>query len=729
MIISIWRYSHLALAVSSFVFILVASITGIVLAFEPISEQLKPYAFDLDQHNLAETLTVLEDTYDEVITLERDHNNFLIADVITKDGDSQQFYINPETGEKVGDLIESAPIFKLMTNIHRSLFLKSTGRAMIGIASFLLFLIAVTGVILIAKRQGGISKWFSKVIKEDQKQYYHVVLGRYSLIPIVILTLTGVYLSMEKFSLLPEEKISHTYEFSEETPVTKLKIKDFLVFQKVSLSELKKVEFPFSDDPEDYFLVNLRDRELLVNQFSGTVLSEVQHPFVTLASSFSLNLHTGRGSIFWSVILLLATASILYFIYSGFAMTFQRRKQNAFIPKNIYTQNEAEYVILVGSETGSTYKPAKWVFDAIQNLGKKVFITEMNAYTNFPQMKELLVFTSTYGTGEAPTNANQFLEKLNAVENSANYSVVGFGSLAYPDFCEFAIDVNSALENRSNFTASTPLYKIHNQSVVDFKKWAADWSRHAGLTLEIEQDEHAVKLPKQHNFEVIQRSKLNLDETFTIQLRPKQKVSYQSGDLLVMYPKDDSVARYYSIGLSGKNILLSIKKHEFGVCSQYFSQLNSGDHVIASIQKNKHFHFPKEAKEVILIANGTGIAPFLGMLQEVRSHQQVHLFWGGRTKASFELYQDLVQKAIDSNQLSSLRLAYSREGKQKEYVQDLLSEHQDLIARVLNNKGTIMICGSLVMEKGVKETLENMTLNLWQSPLTEFKDQITSDCY
>lgn len=398
MIISIWRYSHLALAVSSFVFLVVASITGIVLAVEPISEQLKPYAFDLEQHSLAHTISVLEENYDEIITLERDHNNFLIADVITKEGESQQFYIHPQTGKKVGDLIESAPIFKLMTNIHRSLFLKSTGRAIIGIASFLLFLIAVTGVILIAKRQGGISKWFSKVIKEDQKQYYHVVLGRYSLIPIVVLTLTGVYLSLEKFSLLPKQTFTHNYDFTEEIPLKKIETKDFLLFKIMKLDDIKKIEFPFSDDPEDYFIVSLRDREMLVSQFTGSIVSELEYPFVALASSLSLNLHTGKGSIVWSVILLLSTASILYFIYSGFAMTLKRRKQHSFVPKNPYDPIDAEYVILVGSETGSTYLPARLVFDAIQHLGKKVFITEMNDYTQFPKMKELLIFTSTYET-------------------------------------------------------------------------------------------------------------------------------------------------------------------------------------------------------------------------------------------------------------------------------------------------------------------------------------------
>ena len=43
MTISIWRYSHLALAITASVFILLASVTGIILAFQPISEQLQPY--------------------------------------------------------------------------------------------------------------------------------------------------------------------------------------------------------------------------------------------------------------------------------------------------------------------------------------------------------------------------------------------------------------------------------------------------------------------------------------------------------------------------------------------------------------------------------------------------------------------------------------------------------------------------------------------------------------
>ena len=57
MTISVWRYSHLALAVSSFLFIALAAITGTILCFEPISEKVAGYrAADFSTTTLAEAI-------------------------------------------------------------------------------------------------------------------------------------------------------------------------------------------------------------------------------------------------------------------------------------------------------------------------------------------------------------------------------------------------------------------------------------------------------------------------------------------------------------------------------------------------------------------------------------------------------------------------------------------------------------------------------------------------
>ncbi|MBL4605505.1 MAG: PepSY domain-containing protein, partial [Flavobacteriaceae bacterium] len=577
MIISIWRYSHLALAISSFIFILIASITGIILALEPISEQLKPYAVDLENQSLAKTVYILQEKYDEVISVEKDHNDFIIASVITKEGNDERFYINPYTGEKIGDIIVRAPVYQFSTNLHRSLFLKSTGRIIIGIVSFFLFLISCTGLLLVVKRQGGISQFFSKVVKEDFQQYYHVVIGRFSLIPIIIITVTGVYLSLEKFSLLPKHQIVHTINQEDSNSLNTIDAKDFAIFKNTPLDNLKSLEFPFSEDPEDYYHLKIKNKEVIVHQYSGKILSEQEHPFVMLASRFSLNLHTGRGSIIWSLILLLATSSILFFIYSGFSMTLKRLRKKSLVPTNIYTQDNSEYVILVGTETGSTYKFASLIFNAIKDLNKKVFITDLNQYTEFKNVQHLIVLTSTYGKGEAPANANLFLEKLTTVQqkNRVQFSTIGFGSLAYPDFCKFAFEVDAALEKHTNFIHTTPLTKIHNQSFSEFSRWFKKWSSIIQIPIQIPAQEEIILPKKQQLFQVIKRAELNVDDTFTLQLRPQKKVAFQSGDLLEFYPKGESVPRLYSVGVLEKDVLLSIKAHEFGICSTFFSRLSS----------------------------------------------------------------------------------------------------------------------------------------------------------
>ena len=138
MTISIWRYSHLMLALTSAIFIFIATISGIILAFEPISNQLKPYAIDNAQElSLAQTLETLGSKYDEVLTLSVDANNFVEASVINKEGNNETFYVNPFSGEKVGELIKKKPVFEFATNLHRSLFLKSTGRFLVGLFSLL----------------------------------------------------------------------------------------------------------------------------------------------------------------------------------------------------------------------------------------------------------------------------------------------------------------------------------------------------------------------------------------------------------------------------------------------------------------------------------------------------------------------------------------------------------------------------------------------------------------
>ena len=490
------------------------------------------------------------------------------------------------------------------------------------------------------------------------------------------------------------------------------------------MNEVKSVEFPFSEDEEDYFFVKLTDSELIIHQYTGTIISKENLSLTSILLNWSLLLHTGNGTIVWSIILLLSSISILFFIYSGFAMTFSRTQKRS-LPKNKTKKDNAEIIILVGSETNNTYSFASSLYNALIKNGKTVFIDILNNYASYKKAKHLIILTSTYGEGEAPSNASKFLQLVQQIvtQNPINYSVIGFGSRAYPHFCQFAIDIDNTLQQLSTFKTLLPVYKINNQSFQDFKTWGYLWSEKTNIQLELTQE--VKKHKKQQTFTTVSKTDLNNDDSFLIRLQPTKKIRFNSGDLLSITPEEDNIERLYSVGKIDNDIILSIKKHDLGVCSNLLYQLKQNEPLKASIKQNKDFYFPRKKKEVVLIANGTGIAPFLGMLQH-KNGTKAHLFWGGRTKESLKMYAPLL-KNIEKN---NIHIAYSQE-KEKEYVQDLLLKKETIITTVLQNGGTIMICGSIKMLKGVEKVLEQITSTKLNTSLDYFKkkNQIKTDCY
>jgi len=730
MTISIWRYSHLALAVSSFLFLLLASVTGIVLAFEPVSQKAQPYHVEgFNEITVATALPVLKSNFEEILDISVDANQFVIVKAIDNDGKNVSVYANAKTGKKIGVAEKQNEFFQWVTTLHRSLFLHETGRFFMGVTAFLLFLIALSGTILIVKRQRGIKRFFTKIVKENFAQYYHVILGRLSLIPILIIAVTGVFLTLGEFEIITEQKISHKIDFDAIKSEPKLELADFKVFKSISLSEVQQIEFPFSDDPEDYFTLKLTDREITVNQFTGDILTEVPHSTSTLLTALSLDLHTGRTSAIWAIILAIASANILFFIYSGFAMTLKRRGNRI---RNTFSKDQANIIILVGSENGSTFKFANSIHKQLLKLGQKSFLAELNSYSVYPNADHLIVLTATYGLGEEPTNASKFTDLIHKIkqEKAIRFSVVGFGSESYPDFCQFAFEVNNLLSGTDWGLPLTEIQTVNDKSPVEFSQWAEIWAQKSELPIVISPEMFDLKPKKVFELKVVEKTIASTtDGAFLIRLRPVKKVKFTSGDLLSIYPANDHRERQYSIGKIDADIQLSVRLHENGLGSGYLNELESGAVIKAHITKNPHFHFPKSAPTVIMISNGTGIAPFLGMIDQNLKNTNCYLYCGFRGQASFNLYEDAIRTSLKSNKLTQLQVSYSREGD-RHYVKDLLPKDASFIAATLQDNGVIMICGSLSMQQNVIEVLETIcskngnTLSFYQS-----RNQVLMDCY
>lgn len=731
MTISVWRYSHLALALSSFLLITLAAITGIILAFEPVSIKSLPYKVkDFNNITLAESIPVLKNNFEEITELTVDANQFVTVKGIDKKGEDVTVYVDPGTGKTLGIPEKKTEFFEWVTSFHRSLFLHEIGRFFVGITAFLLLLITISGIILIVQRQRGIKRFFTKIVRENFFQYYHVTLGRLLLVPVLIITISGTYLSLVRFKLIPAYKVSEKVDFDSIKSTPEKKMIDFPIFKNTTLAEVNSIEFPFSEDVEDYFTLKLRDREVTVNQVTGEILTEAIYPTRVLLTELSLDLHTGRTNMVWAIVLALASANILFFIYSGFAITLKRISGRT---KNKYKKEECDYIVLVGSENGSTFHFAKAVYRQLIKQGKKCFLTELNNFTIFPKAEHFIVFTSTYGLGDPPANSRKFMDllKKNPQPLKADFSVVGFGSKSYPDFCKFAFEVNNGLSLQDWALPLTEIHTVNDRSPEEFAQWVTLWSQKTEIPLEISPKLFTTKPKRLHELIVTQKSTLTHEEgSFLIHLAPKQRLRFTSGDLLAIYPENDHRKRLYSIGKINKTIQLSVKLHQNGLGSGFLYGLEPGQTIKANIDKNPNFHFPKKASTVILISNGTGIAPFLGMIDHNRQKISCHLYCGFRGASSFELYQEAINNNLHDRKLTELHLAYSREAN-KQYVSDLVLQDQLLISNAMKDEGVIMICGSLTMQKDVIEMLEiifkernNQEVSYYQS-----HNRILMDCY
>ncbi len=732
MIVSIWRYAHLALAIVSSLFLIILAITGVILAIDAIGEKTPSYKTgDLSKLTVAQSVSELRKVYPEIIELSVDHNQFVSLDALDEEGNTVRAYIHPATGEVLGEVRQKTQFIQWITALHRSLFLKDTGRIIVGVVSFLLLLIAISGVILIIKRQQGIRHFFTKINRDFFAQYFHVVSGRWLLIPVVIIALTGTYLFMLRMNL-----ITHTNQTIEHTPNSTGEkaqpLRDFPVFLQTRLLDLEKLEFPFdAEDPEEYYVMKLRDRVLSVHQFTGEVVEETRYPYSVVLEKLSLDLHTGRTNIVWAIILGIASLNILFFMYTGFVITFRRTRTKI---RNRYNAGEAEIILLAGTENGTTLSFANQVHQQLLAEGAHSFLAGMNQYRVFPKARHMIIFTSTYGLGAAPANAVHFEKLLRQYPQlqPVQFSVVGFGSRSYPDFCAYARQVDRMMEQQPWSVRLLPLQHINDRSPEEFVAWARQWNDQAAMKLAVTPAVYRMEVPGLKKMEVVSCTRLtDHNSTFIMLLKPVSKIRFQSGDLLAIYPAGDNRERFYSIGRVGAMIQLAVKLYPDGSGSGFLYGLQKGSIIQGRIMENPHFHFPEKAPLVAMIANGTGIAPFLGMIKSNDRKLPAYLYAGFRYNNELvEQYTRFARDETANGRLVAFEFAFSRE-QQACYVMDLIRKDRSFFRNLLKQGGVIMICGSLPMQHDVEKVLEEILEGEAEASLQYYKEhhQIRADCY
>lgn len=714
--LSIWRWSHLVLAVASLIFILSASITGAILSFDPLCHSSGLH-YDY-QKPISTSIDYLRKEYLEVFKLEKNSYGEWIADVMTDEGDNIQILVNPNTGENLGSPIEQSAFFKDVTALHRSLFMGTIGRWLMTISAIALALITISGLFIVAQKMGGWFKFFGKLKKDNASPYYHTILGRYSFLLILLISVSGAILFLDD-NWIKNESIPDLEAYLEdvEEPEVIVPLQKIKIFN-MPLSEVKKIEFPFSDDVADAFIIETAKETMVVNQYTGEVHQSVVKESYVQTEELLFGIHTGHNmGYYWPIILLFGSLSILYFIYSGLTIAIKRWKAKF---KNKIAAVEAEIVLFVGSENGATWAFAKCIHDEILKQGGKIYTIGMDQKLKFPKAKEVLIFTSTYGLGEAPANARKFLANhIELFTEGVSYSIVGFGSKQYDDFCKYAFDLQEQLK-RTKAKEFIPIHTIDNKNAQQFISWASRYQQMKGLkNIEVKVQ---VNQSKTFKYKVLRNTYNSLSsEYFILELRGSSKV--KSGDLISIIAPESPFARQYSIAKTDSHtITLYIRKHEMGVCSSYLSGLNEGDVIRGWIDENPAFHF-RTNHAAICIGNGTGLAPFIGFLHE-QKEQDIEVIWGTRTIQE----SNLILSHLNISK-ESLTLCYSREeGIEKRYASNYFIENISLYFEKIKDGAIVYICGALQMEKDIKNALSNYAIEKGIDP-SSILINVKSDCY
>lgn len=128
------------------------------------------------------------------------------------------------------------------------------------------------------------------------------------------------------------------------------------------------------------------------------------------------------------------------------------------------------------------------------------------------------------------------------------------------------------------------------------------------------------------------------------------------------------------------------------------------------IEHNDNFRLPANPQTpVIMIGPGTGIAPFRAFMQQRAAdgaEGKNWLFFGNPHFTEDFLYQVEWQRYVKEGVLSRIDLAWSRDQKEKVYVQDKLRQQGAELWRWINDGAHIYVCGDANrMAKDVEQTL------------------------
>ncbi|GAA6119897.1 sulfite reductase subunit alpha [Acidovorax sp. FG27] len=387
-------------------------------------------------------------------------------------------------------------------------------------------------------------------------------------------------------------------------------------------------------------------------------------------------------------------------------------------------------LLAYASQTGQAEAIARETARLLHAAGEAVELCALQALEDarLAAARRALFVVSTYGEGDAPDNAGGFLDRL--VEGAGvpppplghlRYGLLALGDRQYTHFCGFGRQLDGWLQARG----AVPLFERIEMDNGDAAALAAWQRRLAELAAVDEPLAAGWRAPEFSPWTLVARQHLNPGSqgapVFHLEFAPPapDAAVWESGDLAqVRVPADADRPRDYSIasvagdGRVHLTMRQSVREDGTpGVASGWLcAGLPVGGTVEMRLRPHGNFRLGENAaRPLILVGNGTGIAGLRSHLRARAAAGQAAPHWlvfGERQRSRDYLYRAEIEAWRADGTLRRLDLAFSRDGSERAYVQDLLALAAADLRTWVEQGAAIYVCGSRQgMAQGVHAAL------------------------
>ena len=494
------RKLHSLAGLIAALFLTVLSLSGVALSLDPALERLQATVSADGQISVAALAGRVALHYPDVEQIERTPSGSIIV-YYTRNDQPGADRVDPVSGQGIAPHAPSG-FSRWVKDLHRSLLLDTPGRAVVGVVALAMLFLCVSGVVLLVWRVGG-WRQIAQPLRGGVNQRWHAQVGRWVLPALLLSALTGIYMSAATFALVPDGMQSEPQFPSRQAGGPAQPVTALAALLATDLNDLRELVYPHPSDPSDVYSLRTNQGDAYVDQATGALLSYQAHGVARRIYEQVYQLHTGEG-LWWLGLLLGICALGVPVLGATGALTWWERRQS--MPRMVGNSaaQSADTIILVGSENNSTWGFANALHNALTQAGLQVHTAPMNQLAaQYRRAERLFILTATYGDGDAPSSASQFLARLGKVKTppGLGFAVLGFGDQQFPRFCQFAKDVQAALLAQG-WRRMLALETVDRQSTQAFARWGQAVSQLIGQELALQ---HTPRPPRTDAFELVER--------------------------------------------------------------------------------------------------------------------------------------------------------------------------------------------------------------------------------